>query len=150
MVIGGAIVVPLGLLLGEATPPELLDRRITEAIAMQAVLQAERDLGYYPRDVSRENPGYDIESHDPRTGHLRFIEVKGRRAGAETVTITHNEIIRGLNAPEQFILALVEIQDGQAQPPRYVRQPFDQQPDSGAASVNYKLPELLARSEPPG
>jgi SNF2 family DNA or RNA helicase len=150
VVIGGAVVVPLGLLLGERTPAELLDRRITEAIAMQAVLQAETALGHDPRDVSRENLGYDLESHDPRSGRLRFIEVKGRRAGAETVTVTHNEIMRAFNAPEQFILALVEVADGQAQPPRYVRRPFEREPDAYVASVNYKLPELLARSETPG
>lgn len=150
VVIGGAVVVPLGLLLGERTPPELLDRQVVEAIAMQAVLQAETALGHDPRDVSRENLGYDLESHDPRSGQLRFIEVKGRRAGAETVTVTHNEIMRAFNAPEQFILALVEVADGQAQPPRYVRRPFEREPDATVASVNYKLPELLARSETPG
>ncbi len=150
VVIGGAVIVPLGLLLGERTPAELLDRKITEAIAMQAVLQAETALGHDPRDVSRENLGYDIESHDPRSGQLRFIEVKGRRAGAETVTVTHNEIMRAFNAPEQFILALVEVADGQSQPPRYVRRPFEREPDAYVASVNYKLAELLARSEAPG
>ena len=36
--------------------------------------------GQQPRDVSAEKKGYDIESRDPRAGHLRFIEVKGRHA----------------------------------------------------------------------
>ncbi len=150
VVIGGALVIPLGLLLGEATPPDLRERRITEAIAMQAVMQAETTLGNDPRDVSDENRGYDIESFDPRSGRLRFIEVKGRRAGAETVTVTHNEIICGLNSPEQFILVIVEVENDQGRPPRYIRQPFDREPDSAVASVNYKLSDLLARSEEPG
>jgi len=40
---------------------------------------------------------------------LRFIEVKGRITGADTVTITRNEILTALNRPEQWILALVEV-----------------------------------------
>ncbi len=150
LVIGGAIVIPAGLLLGEKTPPELIDRRVTEAIAMQAVMQAETALGHHPRDVSGDNLGYDVESFDPRTGRLRFVEVKGRRAGAETVTITRNEILTAINAPEQYLLALVEVADGQAQPPRYIRRPFSREPDFGVTSVNYDLAELLARSEAPG
>jgi superfamily II DNA or RNA helicase len=146
VVVGGAVVVPVGLLMGERTPPELVDTRITEAIAMQAVMQAETQLNNHPRDVSKDNLGYDIESLDPRTGRLRFIEVKGRRAGAGTVTVTRNEILTGINSPDQYILALVEVEDGQAREPRYVRQPFRQEPDFGVTSVNYNLAELMARS----
>lgn len=149
VVIGGAIVVPIGLLLGERTPPETIDTRITEAIAMQAVMKAETALGNHPRDVSRDNLGYDIESLDPHTGRLRFIEVKGRRAGADTVTVTRNEILCGINVPDQFILALVLVEGSQPEVPRYVRRPFECEPDFGATSVNYDLSELLARSEAP-
>ncbi len=149
VVIGGALIIPLGLLLGDQTPLDLRERRITEAIAMKAVIQAETALGNHPHDVSRENLGYDIESLDPRSGHLRFIEVKGRKAGADTVTVTHNEIMRGFNAPEQFILAIVEVENGQGREPRYVRNPFPREPHSTEASINYRLADLLARSEPP-
>ena len=76
--------------------------------------------------------------------------VKGRRAGAKTVTITRNEILTGLNAPEQFILALVEVSnDGQGNAPRYVRQPFSKEPDFGVTSVNYNMGDLLKMSEEP-
>lgn len=148
VVVGGAIVVPIGLLLGERMPPELIDTRITEIIAMQAVMQAETALGNHPTDVSEHNLGYDIESFDPRGGRLRFIEVKGRRAGAKTVTVTRNEILTGVNSPEGYILAVVEIEDGQARPPRYVRELFKKEPDFGVTSVNYDLKELLGRSAP--
>ena len=147
VVVGGAVVIPIGLLLDEPTPPELMDRKITEAIAMQTVMQAETALDNHPRDVSEHNLGYDIESFDPRAGRLRFIEVKGRRAGAATVTVTRNEILTGINSPEQYILALVEVKDGQAQPPHYVRKPFGKEPDFGVTSVSYDLKELLARSD---
>ncbi len=81
---------------------------------------------------------------------MRFIEVKGRRPGAKTVTVTHNEIMRCINSPQQFILALVLAERGQANAPRYVRAPFREAPDLNVTSVNYDLPALLARSEEPG
>lgn len=80
-----------------------------EMAAMAAVMAVEQELGYEPRDVSRQKLGYDIESRVPGTGHLRFIEVKGRIEGAETVTVTKNEIITALNQPEAFLLALVRV-----------------------------------------
>jgi len=150
VLIGGAIVVPIGLIMGERTPPEILDTRITEQIAMQAVMKAETKLGNHPKDVSQDKIGYDIESFDPKSGRLRFIEVKGRKAGADTVTVYHTEILNGLNAEEQFILALVEIENGQPAEPRYVFNPFSREPDPGAVSVIYDLKNLLARSTIPG
>ena len=146
VVIGGAIVIPAGALLNKNLDTTPDTRKITEAIAMQAVIHAETTLGNYPRDVSHDNLGYDIESLDPQTRHLRFIEVKGRHDGADTVTVTHNEIMCALNSPDQFILALVTITDGQAAPPRYVRRPFNQEPDSTVASVNFRLKKLLTNS----
>jgi superfamily II DNA or RNA helicase len=146
LIVGGALVVPLGLLLelgGRPIPPELLDTRITEAVAMKAVMNAEISLGNHPRDVSKDNKGYDIESLDPMIGRLRFIEVKGRRAGSDTVTVTRNEILTGINAEDQFILALVEVENGQAKEPRYVRRPFHKEPDFGVTSVNYDLEKLI-------
>ena len=150
VLVGGTVIVPAGLLLGERTPPELLDRRITEAIAMQAVMAAETALGNHPRDVSGDNLGYDIESFDPRTGRLRFIEVKGRRAGADTVTVSRNEILTGINSREQFILALVEVENEEAREPRYVRDPFSKEPDFGVTSVNYEWKKLWRTGKEPG
>jgi hypothetical protein len=143
------MIVPIGLLLGERTPADIMDTRITEAIGMKAVMEAEIALGNHPRDVHDQGLSYDLESFDPETGRLRFIEVKGRRAGAQTVTITRNEILVGLNQPEQFILALVEIEDGQARSPRYVQRPFHKEPDFGVTSINYNLLELLSQSTQP-
>jgi superfamily II DNA or RNA helicase len=152
---GGAIIVPRGLLARQVGGrPNVTafaeDTSRVEVLAMQAVLAAERLLGYQPRDVSAERVGYDIESKD-RNGSLRFIEVKGRIDGAETVTVTRNEILTALNKPEAFILAIVPVQDGDfAQEPRYIRQPFQREPDFGATCVIYKLADLLGRAEAPG
>jgi hypothetical protein len=154
VVVGGALIVPQGLLdavQGEQPVPEAHARetRRVELLAMEAVLVAERALGYDPRDVSAEKCGYDIESRVPETGAMRFIEVKGRVAGAETVTITRNEILTGLNKTDQFVLALVEVDGALARLPRYLRRPFTLEPDFGVTSVNYDLSELLAHAHPP-
>lgn len=150
VIIGAALILPAGMLIEDRRQLAGLDeRRITEAIAMRAVMEAEIGMGYHPTDVSGDNLGYDIESLDPGNDRLRFIEVKGRRAGADTVTVTYNEILCGFNTPEKFILALVEVEDGKAKTPRYVKRPFTQEPDPRAASVNYRLADLLARSQDP-
>lgn len=52
-------------------------------------MQHERNLNNVPKDVSAKDLGYDIESSEPSSGKLRFIEVKGRHLEAKTVTITH-------------------------------------------------------------
>ena len=93
----------------------------------------------------------EISYWDPATGKLRFIEVKGRRSDADTVTVTKNEILYSLNKPDDFILALVLFGSGDDDTPRvrYVRRPFQREPDFGAASVNYALKDLLASAEDP-
>ena len=96
-----------------------------------------------------EKLGYDIESRVPGTGKLRFIEVKGRAAGAATITVTKNEILYSLNKPEDFILAIVEFRDDGTSRAHYLRCPFQREPDFGVTSVNYDLAELIGRAEAP-
>ncbi|MEI2422817.1 DUF3883 domain-containing protein, partial [Arthrospira platensis SPKY2] len=116
------------------------NRKAVELAAMEAVMRKERELGYQPRDVSAEKCGYDIESVIPETGQLRFIEVKGRIEGAQTVTVTKNEILTALNRPDSYILALVEVPGDRIS---YIRQPFQQQPDFAAHSINYSWRDLI-------
>src|SRR5262249_1769512 len=80
LVRGGAIVVPIGLIRQAGgdpqAPKELSERDVeVERLAMEAVMEAERSLGFDPRDVSTLKAGYDIESREPTSGRLRFIEV---------------------------------------------------------------------------
>jgi hypothetical protein len=116
-------------------------------------MAAEEALGHDPRDVSADCLGYDIESRPRDSGHLRFLEVKGRAEGATTVTLTKNEILTALNKPESWILALVRVPPEATSPKecavRYVRSPFQREPDFGVTSVNYDLDDLLARAEEP-
>ena len=84
------------------------DTQASAARARAIVMETERRLGFEPTDRELEKLGYDIESRVPATGALRFLEVKGRRSDAETITVTRNEILYSLNKPEDFILAIVE------------------------------------------
>ena len=68
-------------------------------------MEVERSLAFEPTDRELRSSVYDIESRVPGTGRLRFIEVKGRIAGADTITVTKNEILYSLNKPDDFILA---------------------------------------------
>ena len=111
-------------------------------------MQAERQLGYIPRDVSADKCGYDTESRIPGTGKLRFIEVKGRVKDSATVTVTKNEILTALNKPDDFFLAIVEV-DGDTTAAYYVTRPFQREPDFGATSVNYDLTKLLNKGVVP-
>ena len=152
--LGGVLVVPIGLVqalrgLPQASAQTAVDTQAAAAKARAIVMQVERGLGFVPVDREFERLGYDIESAVPGTGRLRFIEVKGRISGADTVTVTKNEILYSLNKPEDFILAIVMFNNDDAHQVHYIRRPFRREPDFGAASVNYELAELLPLGEAP-
>ena len=90
-VVGALVVAPLGLIAamtGQPMPTQHIDTQAAAARARAVVMAAERALGYEPVDRELEKLGYDIESRIPGSGRLRFIEVKGRVSGADTVTVT--------------------------------------------------------------
>ncbi|MDY0062452.1 MAG: helicase-related protein [Myxococcota bacterium] len=154
-VLGGALIVPAGLLHkyhGIIVPAEAdgSDRAVVERLAMEAVFTAERALGREPRDVSAQRGiGYDIESKDPATGQLVFIEVKGRGPGVDQLTMTRTEVLCGLNEPEKFRLAIVQVEGDQARSPVYVRG-FDWgQPGFAQTSSTFSLASLLTHGEGP-
>ena len=154
MVLGGLLVVPAGLIatmMGGAVATRAIspDTQAAAARARAIVMEIERRLGFEPTDRETEKLGYDVESRIPGTGRLRFIEVKGRVTGADTITVTRNEILYSLNKPEDFILAIVEFVDGDTHRAHYLRRPFHREPDFGVTSVNYDFTELLARAEAP-
>ena len=69
------------------------------------------------------NRGYDVESCDPETAGLRFIEVKGCREDAQAIAITRNEMLAALNGGDSFIFATVLVEDGFVYRPLYVPNP---------------------------
>ncbi|WP_341903620.1 helicase-related protein [Sandarakinorhabdus limnophila] len=156
---GGMIVIPRGLL--QARQPEgdaagggfsedPVARRLIEIAAMTAVIEAELALGNSPKDVSAQKVGYDIASYDPKTDHLRFIEVKGRIDGADSVMITRQEVITSLHEPDKFILAIVQVEAGFAREPRYVRGALDtREPPFEQNAIQFNIKRLLDRAEAP-
>ena len=150
--LGGLVVVPLGLMAemtGRPVPAPPTDTQASAVRARAAVMAAERALGFEPTDREFERLGYDIESRDPVRGRLRFLEVKGRAAGAQTLTVTRNEVLYSLNKPDDFILAMVEFSEDGGERVRYLRRPFQKEPDFGVTSVNYDFSELWERAEAP-
>lgn len=159
VVIGGALVIPQGLLSqrkGESNfcaDAEMRSR--IEQVAMNAVMAVERSLGHAVKDVSGEKCGWDITARSPANpdGSIkpdRHIEVKGRAKGQSTITVSRNEIIYALNQADKFILAIVLVDGDEYEGPFYVRQPFMQEPDWAETSKNLDLGQLLIRAELPG
>lgn len=152
VVIGGALVIPASWLNGHqpadfktqgfASPEE---KAAVEQAAMQAVFKIEKELSNAAFDRSAEKVGYDIESRCSQTGNLRFIEVKGRRKDATTVTITKNEIIFGLNSPEQFFLAIALV-DGNRVDVHYIQNAFRFEPDFAEVSKTLAIKDLMEKS----
>jgi hypothetical protein len=124
-------------------------RSETERLAMQAVMAAERSLGHSPRDVAAEKKGWDVESRHGQTGHLRFIEVKGRQADGRELILTKNEILASLNSPQQFALAIVRVDGGFAGQPVYVRNFFDRDLGFAETAVVFNIADLLTLGGPP-
>ena len=155
VVLGGLIVVPLGLIAamtGRSIPTHPVDTLASAARARAIVMETERALGFDPIDREFEKLGYDLESRIPGTGGLRFLEVKGRVSGADTVTVTKNEILYSFNKPDDFIFAMVEFLDERSHRVRYLRRPFERSgltTDFNGASVNFRFADLLDRSEDP-
>jgi superfamily II DNA or RNA helicase len=148
---GAALVIPGGLLKKPEPPTspnsfaeDPFTRSETERLAMEAVMASERALGFVPRDVSAEKKGWDVESRDPKGGHLRFLEVKGRQTGARDIILTKNEILASLNAPDAFILAIVQVDDGFAREPVYVRRFFDRELGFAETAIVFSVSELIA------
>ncbi|HBX7977514.1 TPA: DUF3883 domain-containing protein [Klebsiella pneumoniae] len=155
VVIGSALVIPQGFLSkrkGEVIfTPDAASRAHIEKVAMSAVTSAELTLGHSVFDVSADKCGWDITARPPLNtdGSLpqdRHIEVKGRSKGQTTITVSRNEILYALNQAEKFLLAIVLVDGDSFEGPFYIRQPFNKEPDTGVASINYDLAELLSKA----
>lgn len=150
---GGALIVPAGLLRRLATPTRAdgvtepdwstdpAARAEIERLAMEAVMAAEIEAGHMPEDISKENRGYDIESR-AIDGTLRFIEVKGRAAGARDIILTQNEVRASLNSPAHWHLAIVEVDNGFARTPVYLGDLGLREPSFAETAVVLNLSRL--------
>jgi len=155
VVIGGALVIPAGLLAqrrGEdGWCEDAQARAYIERLAVEAVIAKEQSMGHRVMDVSRDKCGWDVTSipvtAEGRLLTSRHIEVKGRAKGQTTITVTRNEVLYGLNQSDKFILAIVLVDGDKVEGPYYVRNPFTQEPDWAVASINLHLDQLLAKAE---
>ena len=159
VVIGGALVIPKGLIdqrKGQAAPVvDAIARARVERVAMDAVMETEKAFGYRVTDVGAEKCGWDVTSRPPPNvdgsiRHDRHIEVKGRAKGQSTITVSRNEIIYGLNQADKFMLAIVIVDGEEFEGPYYVKTPCTAEPDFGVASINYDLSDLLSKAVAPG
>jgi hypothetical protein len=160
VVLGGALVIPIGLLrtlrgepAGASTfSPDPAARIRIAQMAMDAVRRAEEARGCRVVDVSEAKCGWDLTSYPPVSGteacEVRHIEVKGRAKAASVITVSRNEIIYGCNQGEKFVLAVVLVgENDSVDGPHYIRNPFDREPGWGVSSVNYNISDLLQRAE---
>jgi hypothetical protein len=160
--VGGALVVPAGLLRRRRGEPPVEDgsafstnpaaRRRIERLAMDAVRRVEEARGCRVVDVSAQKCGWDLTAYPPvadgKQPDARHIEVKGRVQGAGTVTITRNEMLYALNQADKFLLAIVLVgENDTVDGPYYLRHPFEAEPGWGVASINFEIKALLERAE---
>ncbi len=151
-VLGGALVVPIGLIAEQLAPAKYdgfaEETAEVELIAMQAVMDAERAAGRTPVDVSALNRGWDIESFTAE-GKMVLLEVKGRIVGGRDVIVTRNEMLKARNAGRQYHLAVVQVENGFARQPAYVSDParhFWFEGEFRDTCRHYALKDLLAVS----
>jgi superfamily II DNA or RNA helicase len=157
VIVGSAIVIPRALCnilnaptneanIGLFAHDPIAIKKIENA-GMDAVMKFEKELGFDPIDVSKSNLHYDIQSQKPSKNYntnenlLRFIEVKARFFGGETITVTYNEILTALNAKDNYILAIVIVHETFREI-TYLSNPFSFSPDSTVCSINYNINDL--------
>jgi hypothetical protein len=76
-----------------------------EKIGMEMTMQHEREQGWTPEDVSKENLGFDVRSTSP-DGYKRYIEVKAR-AEIGAVALTLNEWFKAKRFGDEYYLYAV-------------------------------------------
>ena len=132
IVVGGALVVPIGLLrqaLGGSLvspPTHAIDTTIVERRAVDAVLEVESALGREPRGDAAQSPWLRHPFDHDRRSETLFLEVKGRIEGADTFVVTQNELRFAANVPDAYVLALVEVSADGAERDRvhYLARPY--------------------------
>ena len=106
---------------GARAPADAAARKRIETLAMQAVIKAEEARGHRVVDVSAQKCGWDVSSYPPNSTDPKHIEVKGRVKGADTITVTRNEILYAFNQGEKFVLAIVFVNpDDSTEGPYYL------------------------------
>ena len=154
VVLGGLLVVPAGLIAamtgrtaGGGTNADRHSSRRCAGSGHHNGYRAETRLRT-DRSGARETR---LRYQEPRARHGQapIPGGKGAGVGADTITVTKNEILYSLNKPDDFVLAIVEFLGDGAHRAHYVRRPFQREPDFGVTSVNYNFAELIGRAAKP-
>lgn len=149
-----AIVVPVLMVddvtddAGEAADFEA--RKASELRGMRAVEAIERSLGHIPTDVSRDNVGWDIQSIVPTCGdvpeHQLFIESKGVREDADTVTLSGNEVMKASGNRDSFWLAITRPK-GDGVETTYLHGAIRDDFNKALDCYPFKIAELVSRAD---
>jgi len=90
--------------ISQSVPP--IKVKEIEEVAMRFAMEYERNSGRAPEDVSlREH--FDIFSRNPRTGEIRFIEVKGKSGLDLEIELTETEFKVATEKGKQYWLYIV-------------------------------------------
>jgi hypothetical protein len=127
--LGAALVIPATLLNGtteQQISQDVAARQRTEQLAVAAVMKHERErLGMaIVQDIGAEKRGYDVYASTGISDGHRFIEVKGRVAGASDFVLTRNEMLTCLNEQGRYWLALADVEGEQVVRLRYAKAPI--------------------------
>lgn len=89
----------------EEIDPTMVSDDDIEKIGMDVTMQYERQQGWRPENVAKENLGFDVRSTSP-DGKKRYIEVKGR-AETGAVVLTQNEWFKARRFGDDYFLYVV-------------------------------------------
>lgn len=78
-----------------------------EKIGMRVAMEYEKKNERKPKDVSRQNLGFDIKSRKKKNGEIRYIEVKAR-AKTGSLVLTPNEWLMAERLSNEYWLYVVE------------------------------------------
>jgi len=156
VVVSAAMIIPQGLLdrMGGKSwdPSAETDRMETDRRAMEAVVEAEKNLGRIPEVQSHSNPGYDILSRDPEDETYRFIEVKGHLSKTTEISVSAQQVQKAKTNPNSWILAVVAVPSEPSGKPsvRYLKEPFkDTTMHFAQSRLSLSLNKLLPKATKP-
>jgi superfamily II DNA or RNA helicase len=159
-VVGAALVIPGGWFAAhqpepkdgdEVVEPEA-DKLETDRRGVEAVMAAERSIGREPKEMPHDNPGYDIESIDPATGTLYFIEVKSHLPRTKEIHVSSTQVNKAKSNPDCWRLAVASVPDDPAGTPvvNYFVDPFrDYLLHFAQTAVALKLADLFPHAGAP-
>jgi len=133
-------------------PSAETDRMETDRRAMEAVVEAEKNLGRIPEVQSHSNPGYDILSRDPEDETYRFIEVKGHLSKTTEISVSAQQVQKAKTNPNSWILAVVAVPSEPSGKPsvRYLKEPFkDTTMHFAQSRLSLSLNKLLPKATKP-